>query len=157
LDNSRMTSDPIQRSMDNKMATTIVRVIVQVTEEHHIAKARQMAKTLAEDTGFKEVTTFYVATSVSELANNLFFHTTQGGTIALVVVRRNGEIGIEVVSEDNGPGIPDVKRAMEDGFTTNGGLGGGLPGVARLMDEFEITSTVGVGTRIVARKWQPCR
>lgn len=72
----------------------------------------------------------------------------------MLAVRRGGEIGIEVIAEDEGPGIPDLKAAMEDGFTTRGGLGGELPGVERLMDEFEIRSTVGVGTRVVARKWQ---
>ena len=65
-------------------------------------------------------------------------------------------VGIEVVAEDDGPGIPDVGLAMQDGFSTSGGLGGGLPGVERLMDEFEITSAAGAGTRVVARKWQPC-
>ena len=141
------------------MSTTAARapVIVHVTEEHHIAAARQAARALAEEIGLSRVATFDVATSVSELANNLFFHADRGGTITLVAVRRNAEAGIEVICEDDGPGIPDVKLAMQDNFTTKGGLGGGLPGGERLMDEFEITSTVGVGTRIVARKWEPCR
>jgi len=132
-------------------------VVIRVTEEFHIAQARQAAKALMEAIGFKPVATYYVATSVSELANNLFFHTTRGGTITIVALRRNGQSGVEVIAEDDGPGIPNVKLAMRDGFSTKGSLGGGLPGVERLMDEFEITSTVGVGTRIVARKWQPCR
>jgi len=132
-------------------------VIVQVTKEHHIASARQAARALAEEIGLSQVATFDVATSVSELANNLFFHAGHGGTITLTAVRREGEAGIEVVCKDDGPGIPDVKLAMQDSFTTNGGLGGGLPGVERLMDEFEIASTVGAGTRIVARKWEPCK
>ncbi len=131
-------------------------VIIPVTEEHHIAQARQAAVALAEGIGFKRVLVYYVATSVSELANNLFFHASRGGRITLTPLRREGEIGIEVVAEDDGPGIPDVEIALQDGFSTGGGLGGGLPGVERLMDEFEIASTVGAGTRIVARKWQPC-
>jgi serine/threonine-protein kinase RsbT len=131
-------------------------VIVQVTEEHHIARARQAAVALAEEIGLKRVVVYYVATSVSELANNLFFHTPRGGRITLTALRRDGEIGIEVVAEDDGLGIPDVGLAMQDGFSTSGGLGGGLPGVERLMDEFEITSAAGAGTRVVARKWQPC-
>ncbi len=131
-------------------------VIVRVTGEYHVAQARQAAQALAEAIGFKQVATYYVATCVSELANNLFFHAAPGGTITLAVVRRSDAIGIEVIAEDDGPGIPDVELAMQDGYSTSGGLGGGLPGVKRLMDEFEITSTVGVGTRVVARKWQPC-
>lgn len=132
-------------------------VIVAVNEEYHIARARQAALALTKTLGFKQVIAFHVATSVSELANNLFSHTTRGGTISLVALRQSRKIGIEVTAEDDGPGITDVKLAMEDGFSTNGGLGGGLPGVERLMDEFEITSAIGVGTRIVARKWQRCR
>ena len=136
--------------------TTIDPVIIHVTEERHVAQARQAAVALAEEIGFKRVLVYYVATSVSELANNLFFHAIRGGAITLTPLRREDEIGIEVVAEDDGPGIPDVELALQDGFTTNGGLGGGLPGVERLMDEFEIASTVGVGTRVVARKWQGC-
>jgi len=140
-----------------KSTTTIKPVIIHVTEEYHIARARQMAVALAAEIGLRQVAVYYVATSVSELANNLFFHATRGGTITLVPLRQNGEIGLEVVAEDDGPGIPDVGLAMQDGFSTGGGLGSGLPGVERLMDEFEIRSTVGVGTHVVARKWQPCR
>ncbi|MBL7062630.1 MAG: ATP-binding protein [Anaerolineae bacterium] len=131
-------------------------VTIPVIEEHHIAQARQAAAALAEEIGFKRVLVYYVATSVSELANNLFFHTPRGGRVTLTALRREGEVGIEVVAEDDGPGIPDVALALQDGFSTSGGLGGGLPGVERLMDEFEITSAAGAGTRVVARKWQPC-
>ncbi len=126
-------------------------VVVAVREECHVAQARLAAKSLANSLGLSEVAVYSIATAVSELANNLFFHTSRGGTISLSVVRHNGNVGLEIVAEDEGPGIVDVKLAMQDGFTTNGGLGGGLPGVERLMEEFEITSTVGVGTRVVAR------
>ena len=112
---------------------------------------------LTEAVGFGQARPSYVATAVSELASNLFCHATRGGTITLTALRREGEVGIEVVAEDDGPGVSDVEQAMQDGFSTSGGLGGGLPGVKRLMDEFEITSTIGVGTRVAARKWQPCR
>jgi len=132
-------------------------VTILVTEEYQIARARQAALALAQEIGLGRTAAYYVATSVSELANNLHFHTTRGGTITLATLREDGRAGIQVVGEDHGPGIPDVALAMQDGFSTNGGLGGGLPGVERLMDEFEIVSTVGVGTRIVARKWQRCR
>jgi len=66
-------------------------------------------------------------------------------------------MGIEIIAEDDGPGIENLELALQDGFSTIEGLGSGLPGVKRLVDEFEITSTLGVGTRIVARKWQTCR
>lgn len=132
-------------------------VTVPVVEEHHIAQARQVATALARAVGFDSVRASCVAVAVSELAGNLFFHAIKGGTITLVGLRREGETGIEIIAEDDGPGIPDLEQALQDGFSTAGGLGSGLPGVKRLMDEFEITSTPGVGTRIVARKWQPCR
>lgn len=132
-------------------------VTVQVTEEHHVAQARRAAMAVAEAIGFTRRTTYLVAIAVSELANNLLFHTTGGGRITLVALKQDDKIGLEVISEDEGPGIPDVQGALQDGFSTSGGLGSGLPGVRRLMDEFEITSTVGVGTRVVTRKWQSCK
>jgi serine/threonine-protein kinase RsbT len=130
---------------------------VTVNKEPHIAKVRIAAKLLAKSIGFLDVETGCVATSVSELANNLLSHTTKGGTITMIAIKQNGKDGIEIIAEDEGPGIPDLKQAMQDGFSTNRGLGGGLPGVKRLMDEFHITSEVGTGTRIVTRKWQQCK
>ncbi len=132
-------------------------VVVTVTEEWHVAKAQRAAKALARSVGLSQVAVYSIATSVSELANNLFFHTRDGGIITLRAVRHNGSVGVEVVAQDDSPGIVDIDLAMNDGFTTNGGLGGGLPGVERLMDEFEIESQVGTGTRVVARKWERCK
>ncbi len=129
-------------------------VVVTVTKEYHVAQARRAAKSLANSLGLSEVAVYSITTAVSELANNLFFHTSRGGTISLSVVSRNGKVGLEVIAKDEGPGIADVELVMQDGFTTNGGLGGGLPGVERLMEEFEITSEVGAGTRVVTRMWQ---
>lgn len=130
--------------------------VVRVAAEHDVVRARQDAKMLCEAVGMGRSATHHVTTAVTELGYNLFFHADRGGTITLTALRRGGDVGIEVIAEDDGPGIADVELAMRDGFTTNRGLGGGLPGLRRLMDEFEITSTVGVGTRIVARKWEPC-
>ncbi len=129
-------------------------IIIRVTEEYHIPKTRHSVKFLAETLGFKQIIVFYIMTSVSELAYNLFFHTDKGGTITLVPLIREDNVGIEVIAQDEGPGIDDIDLAMTDGFTTNRGLGGGLPGVKRLMDEFEIQSEPGLGSRITARKWK---
>lgn len=128
-----------------------------VIDEYNVAEARRMAMALAGTVSLGRVSTFCLATAVSELAHNLVRHATRGGTITIAALSRNGEIGIEVTAEDDGPGIPDVTLAMQDGFSSTDGLGAGLPGVKRLMDDFVITSTVGTGTRIVARKWRPCR
>lgn len=130
---------------------------VTVNKESHIAKARIAAQLLAKSLGFLDVDTGCVATSVSELANNLLSHTPNGGTITMIAIKQNGKVGIEIIAVDEGPGIQDLKQAMQDGFSTNRGLGGGLPGVKRLMDEFYITSEVGRGTRIVTRKWLQCK
>lgn len=128
-------------------------VTIKVTEEFHIAKAQNASGLLAKSIGFSDVGSCCVATGVSELANNLFFHTHKGGTITMIAMKQNGRVGIEIIAEDEGPGIPDLEQAMQDGFSTNRGLGGGLPGAKRLMDEFHITSEAGIGTRIVTRKW----
>lgn len=128
-------------------------MIIRVSEEHHIIQARQTARTLAEAIGFGQLDTYYIATSVSELASNLFRHETRGGVITFAVLKQDC-VGIEVIAEDDGPGIPDVELVMQDEFSSRGGMGKGLPGVERMMDEFEITSTVGIGTRVLARKWK---
>lgn len=128
-------------------------VLLKVVQEYHIGQAQLSARLLAEELGMDRPGVFHLATAVSELANNLVFHAAGGGTITLTPIRREERRGIEVVAEDEGPGIARLEMAMRNGFSTSGGLGGGLPGVKRLMDEFEITSTVGVGTRVVARRW----
>ena len=118
-----------------------------------IAQARQAVTGVAQALGFSPATTARLATAVTELASNLVFHASDGGAITLSVIKDAINVGVQVVAEDQGPGIKDVPLAMRDGYTTRRGLGGGLPGARRLMDEFEITSELGVGTRIVAKKW----
>jgi len=132
---------------------TVDTVLVQITSEHHVAEAQWAAKSLAHSLGLSKVATYSIATAVSELANNIFFHTDAGGTITLTALKQNGRVGIEILAQDEGPGIANLDLALKDGFTTNGGLGGGLPGVQRLVDEFDITSSPRSGTRIMARKW----
>ena len=135
-------------------AKTTDQVSVQVVEEHHVVRAQRAARSFAGRLDLTQVITYSIATAVSELANNLCFHASGGGIITLAALRQNGKVGMEVIAEDQGPGIPDLALAMQDGFSTSGGLGGGLPGVERLMDEFEIHSAPSKGTRVVARKWQ---
>lgn len=124
--------------------------------EHQIPLARQAVFGLAAEIGFRRILAHYVATAVSEMASNLVFHAAEGGFITLRALREDDRLGIEILAEDHGPGIADLKRAMQDGYSTRGSLGGGLPGIRRLMDVFEIDSEPGRGTRILARKWQPC-
>ncbi len=129
--------------------------VLTVSREHQIAHARRLAAAMLEALGFRAPTSNYVVTAVSELAANLVFHATRGQLLTLRPLRRGAAVGIEVVSEDRGPGIADLEAAMRDGFSTNGGLGAGLPGARRLMDEFELRSTPGQGTVVQARKWRP--
>jgi serine/threonine-protein kinase RsbT len=95
----------------------------------------------------------HVATAASELANNLWMHTHHGGKIGLQALRDACRSGVELRASDTGPGIADVALAMREGYSTGGGMGCGLPGVQRLMDEFELRSTLGAGTAVRARKW----
>ena len=128
-----------------------VSVVVVDTD---IVTARKKARELAIELGFPRSEGTLLATAVSELARNLIQYA-GGGTIALNAVYRAGRCGITVRVEDQGPGIADVSLALQDGFSTSGGLGLGLPGVKRLMDELEIDSDLGQGTRIVATLWGP--
>lgn len=116
-----------------------------------VEQARRMARTLAVQQGFAAADAERVVLAVSELATNLLRYAQQG-ELLLSAVQRARSMGVEVESCDAGPGIANLRRAQEDGYTTGGGLGGGLPGVRRLMDEFEISSGPS-GTRVLARKW----
>jgi len=129
-------------------------VTLWVAQEWHVAGVQHMARSLARWAGMSQVSACSIATSASELANNIFFHARGGGTVTVRILSGEGRVGMEVIAQDKSPGIADLQLAMQDGFSTNGGLGGGLPGVKRLMDEFQITSSARSGTRVVVRKWE---
>ena len=93
-----------------------------------------------------------ITTAASELAHNVFLYAASGA-VHYRVLNRSGQVGIELIVEDHGPGIADIERAMQPGYTTGNGLGLGLPGSKRLMDEMEIESEVGKGTKITLKKW----
>ncbi|QOY37786.1 anti-sigma regulatory factor [Anaerobacillus isosaccharinicus] len=125
---------------------------VEVKSEWSIVAARQAGRTLAKEIGFGSVDQARITTAISELARNIYLYAKRGQICIEKVVLLN-KVGIKVTALDHGPGIKDIRKVMEDGFTTSGGLGAGLPGVKRLMDEFSIDSTVGEGTTINAIKW----
>lgn len=129
-----------------------VQSCITVETELDIVTARQTGRLLAKDIGFGDVDQARVATAISELARNIFIYARKG-TISLSMLEENGKRGLRIEAKDEGPGISDVHQVMEDGFTTSGGLGAGLPGVKRLMDTFTIQSEVGSGTKIIAVKW----
>jgi len=127
---------------------------MSVTCQGHISVARERAKRFAENVGLARIAQYEVATCASELAANLVVHTSDGGTLGIEAALRDGEIGVRITSKDTGPGIPSLTDAFEDGFSTAGSMGSGLPTVRRLMDDFEVATTAGKGTRVVAVRWQ---
>ena len=128
-------------------------VRVPIDRDADIVIARQKGRELASQCGFLSTDLAVVATAISELARNIVRYAARG-EILLRLVNDNGKRGVEVVATDEGPGIPDLPLAMQDGYSTSGGLGLGLPGTRRLMDEFEIVSDFGKGTTVTVRRWK---
>ncbi len=125
---------------------------VDIYTEWDIVAARQLGRNEAKKLGFGTVDQARITTAISELARNIYLY---AGTGKIEIERQsvNGVYGITIIASDNGPGIPDLRKVMEDGFSTSGGLGAGMPGANRLMDEFEVDTEVGVGTTITVTKW----
>jgi serine/threonine-protein kinase RsbT len=126
---------------------------VAINSDQDIVTARQKGRALAIEVGFSSGDATLVATSISELARNIVSYARKG-EIQLKMVQGSGRQGILIIASDDGPGIPDIRQAMRDGFSTSGSLGLGLPGVRRLMDEFEIASEPGQGTIVKVKKWR---
>lgn len=125
---------------------------VPIRSDQDIVAARQRGRELALSIGFSACEATLVATAISELARNIVLYA-RSGEIQVQGIEQPRRKGIVVVARDDGPGIANVRQAIRDGFSTSGGLGLGLPGVRRLMDDFEIDSQSGQGTRVTARKW----
>jgi serine/threonine-protein kinase RsbT len=127
--------------------------IVSIYTDVDIVVARQKGRALASELGFGLTDATLIATAISELARNIVLYARQGE-----IVIQNSRVGdrvcIVVVARDKGPGIADIPQAMQDGFSTSGGLGLGLPGVKRLMDEFHLVSDANAGTTITIKKWK---
>lgn len=126
---------------------------VPIHSDADIVLARQKGRELANQLGFSSTDAALVATAISELARNIVSYAQQG-EISIALVNSGEREGLIVVARDDGPGIPDVERALQDGFSTSRSLGMGLPGVKRLVDEFEIVSETGVGTTVTVKKWK---
>lgn len=117
-----------------------------------IVTARQHGRELAMELGFAGAEITLIAAAISEIARNILDHAKRG-EITFSVVNRHGRRCLQIIAQDRGPGIADIQRAMQYGYSTRGGLGVGLPGAKWLMDEFEIESNVGEGTKVIMRKW----
>ena len=127
---------------------------VPINSHHDIILARQKGRSLATTVGFSPGDTTLIATTISELARNIVTYAVSG-EIRVKMITGSARRGIQVIAHDDGPGIADVQQAMRNGFSTSGGLGLGLPGVKRLVDEFDIVSEKNHGTTVTAKKWKP--
>lgn len=127
-------------------------VRVSIEAEADIVSARMRGRALALQIGISPTRATLLATAISELARNILLYAGRG-EISLSMVENSPRIGICVVAQDAGPGIADLPRALQDGYSSSGRLGLGLPGVRRLMDAFEARSAVGEGTVVVAKMW----
>jgi len=125
---------------------------VRIDSDRAIVDARQRGRAIALKLGFSPGSATLVATSISELARNILLYAGEG-EIGLQPLERLEGFGLAIHARDQGPGIADLDRALEDGYSTSGRLGLGLPGVRRLMDEFEINTNGGAGTTVRAVKW----
>ena len=126
---------------------------VAINSDQDIVLARQKGRVMATELGFSTGDATLIATAISELARNIISYARKG-QITLKILNGLNRQGISVVATDDGPGIADIRQALRDGYSTSGSLGLGLPGVRRLMDEFEITSQLGRGTTVGVKKWR---
>ncbi len=125
---------------------------IWITSEASITQAVLAAKKFSVQVGFKDYQASMIASAVSELARNIEKYARRG-EIVLHTVRQSYSTGIEIIAQDEGPGIPNPEEAMKDHCSSSGTLGLGLPGVKRLMDEFDLKTEVERGTVITVRKW----
>jgi serine/threonine-protein kinase RsbT len=131
-------------------------IIVNIDNPDDIVEARKAGHQLALDLGFTLTDVTMIATAISEIARNITSYAGRGA-VRVAVEDREGREALVIRAEDDGPGIADIERAMEDGYSTGRGLGLGLPGARRLMDRLVVESARGRGTVIEMWKWVPAR
>ena len=127
--------------------------IILINSDIDVVAARQKGRELATMLGFVSTDSTLLATAISELARNIVRYA-KHGEIVIAPIQSGDRVGITVVARDKGPGIASIVLAMQDGYSTSGGLGLGLPGVKRLMDEFHLASDANVGTTVTIKKWK---
>jgi serine/threonine-protein kinase RsbT len=127
--------------------------MLSIQSSEDVVLARQLVRKWAVDMGFSLVDQTKIVTAASELARNTVLHG-GGGTLRIESLNDQDRRGLRLVFEDQGPGIPDIERALRDGFTTGSGLGLGLGGARRLSNDFAIQSCPGEGTRIRFTRWR---
>jgi serine/threonine-protein kinase RsbT len=125
---------------------------LRLQRNEDIVRLRQLVRARAIELGFSLIDQTKLVTAASEIARNAIQHG-GGGEVRIVEVQSRERVGLRLEFRDRGPGIPDLQQALRDGFTTAGGLGLGLGGSRRLVDDFTIESEIGKGTRVVLAKW----
>jgi RNA polymerase sigma factor (sigma-70 family) len=136
-----------------KTASVAGEVRIPIQSDADVVTARKQGRELAAQAGFSGTELTIIATAISEIARNIVMFA-ERGEVVVSLVGENSRQGVSVVARDSGPGIPDLERALQDGYSGYGGMGLGLPGSRRLMDEFEITSEVDKGTTVTMTKWR---
>jgi serine/threonine-protein kinase RsbT len=126
---------------------------IAIESDADVVTARQRARALAVGLDMPSTDQTLLATAISEVARNITAYAVRGEVLLELVRDGDGRRGIRVVARDEGPGIADLERALTDGYTTGGGLGLGLPGARRLVDDFNIETAPGVGTTVTLVKW----
>jgi serine/threonine-protein kinase RsbT len=126
---------------------------ISIASDADVVTARQQARQLAGEVELSSTDQTLLATAISEVARNITAYAKRGEVLLSVVRDNNGRRGIQVIARDRGPGIEDIERALQDGYTSGTGLGLGLPGARRLVDEFAIESTPGHGTTVTLVMW----
>lgn len=135
------------------MSTVRKREVMQLRTDSDVVRARQAVRALCAELSFSLIDQTKVVTAASELARNTLTHG-HGGTAILEIIEDGSRRGVRLTFEDQGPGIADIARALQDGYSSANGMGLGLGGSRRLMNEFDIQSTPGSGTRVVAIRWR---
>ncbi len=123
-----------------------------IRSQEDVVLVRQAVRSLAAQVGMNLVDQTKIVTAASELGRNTLIYG-GGGTVRLEILKEDRRSGLRLIFEDQGPGIPDIEKALKDGFTTGNGLGLGLGGAKRLSSEFDIASEPGSGTRITIVRW----
>lgn len=129
-------------------------LLITSRDEAAIVMSRGAVRELARSLGFTVVDQTRIATAVSEIVRNVVLYAKRGRIEFVVIGDRQEDAGIEVIVEDDGPGISDVEAVLIGGNSTSGGFGRGIPGARVLVDHFELESEEGAGTRVVMRKWR---
>jgi serine/threonine-protein kinase RsbT len=128
--------------------------VIPIESDADVVTARQQARAMASQLDLTSTDQTLLATAISEVARNITTYAERGEVVLTVIRDDHGRHGIRVVAQDEGPGIENVEQALQDGFTSGGGLGLGLPGARRLVHEFQIETAPGQGTKVTLVMWE---